>query len=46
LKDKDDDFWKGWKEGDVVVLLKTWTDGIGWRGGRINCREDMSEEFR
>jgi len=32
LKDKDDDFWKGLKEWDVMVLIETWMNEIGWRG--------------
>jgi len=37
LKNKDEEFWKGLKKWDVIVMMETWLDRKGWIGikGRL-----------
>lgn len=34
LMNKDEDFWKGLREWDVIIMSQTWVDERGW--GRIS----------
>jgi len=32
LRNKDEEFWKGLKRWDVIVMVETWIDRKGWKG--------------
>lgn len=42
LEKKDEDFWKGLKGWNVVVLVETWVDGKGWE----RMREKLPRELK